>query len=336
MLRRTLLTLAAALPFSSPCFAADDFVTYPPAGEAKGKHIVLLSGDEEYRSEEAMPALAKILSQKHGFKCTVLFSVDPDGTINPANTASLTHPEALDSADAIIMLLRFRKWDEAALAKFDAAVKRGVPIVALRTSTHAFAGIPKESAYASWNWNDKGGFGKKVLGETWVSHWGHHKVEATRGVIEAANASDPILQGVTDVFMTTDVYEANPPADAKILLRGQVLKGFTADSGAAEGKKARADKVEQDLNNPMMPIAWTRVVKNDAGTENKIFCATFGAASDLPNESIRRLIVNAVYAGLGLEVPAKADVTIVGEFNPTAYGFGGFLKGIKPADHALK
>jgi hypothetical protein len=335
MLRRTLFALAVALPLGA-CFAADDFVTYPAAGEAKGKHIVLLAGDEEYRSEEAMPALAKILSKHHGFKCTVLFSVDADGVIDPTKGGSLTHPEALDSADAIVMLLRFRKWDDAALAKFDAAVKRGVPIVALRTSTHAFSGIPKESPYAAWNWNNAGGFGKKVLGETWVSHWGHHKVEATKGVIEAANASDPILRGVTDVFGTTDVYEAAPPADAKILMRGQVLKGFTADSGPAEGSKARADKKTQPLNDPMMPIAWTRVVKNDAGTENKIFCTTMGAASDLPNESLRRFIVNAVYAGLGLEVPAKAEVALVGEFNPTAYGFNGFKKGVKPEAHALK
>ena len=50
---------------------------------AKGKHVVLLSGDEEYRSEEALPMLAKILSQRHGFKTTVLFALDADGTINP-------------------------------------------------------------------------------------------------------------------------------------------------------------------------------------------------------------------------------------------------------------
>ena len=31
-------------------------------GPGKGKHIVLVSGDEEYRSEETMPMLAKIRS----------------------------------------------------------------------------------------------------------------------------------------------------------------------------------------------------------------------------------------------------------------------------------
>lgn len=332
MIRRTFLTLAAVLPFSTG-FATEDHLTYEPKGDAKGKHIVLLAGDEEYRSEEALPMLAKLLSERHGFKTTVLFSVGADGNIDPTAGGSLTQPQALDSADAIIMLTRFRKWNEDTLGKFDAAINRGIPVVALRTTTHAFSGIPAESKYASWNWNNKGGWGKKVLGETWVSHWGKHKVEATEGVIESANASDPILHGVTEIFGTSDVYEAYPPADAKILLRGRVLKGMTPDSGALETTKKRAtDKAEQGINDPMMPIVWTRTVKNDAGTENKVLTTTMGAATDLTNESLRRLVVNGVYWGLGLEVPAKADVSIVGDYNPTAYGFNGFKKGLKISD----
>ena len=68
-------------------------MTYPvKPGPGNGKHVVFLSGDEEYRSEEGLPMLAKILSQRHGFKTTVLFSLDPDGTINPKNGASLSDP----------------------------------------------------------------------------------------------------------------------------------------------------------------------------------------------------------------------------------------------------
>ena len=46
-------------------------------GNGSMPHVVLVSGDEEYRSEEALPQLAKILSKRHGFKCTVLFAQDP-------------------------------------------------------------------------------------------------------------------------------------------------------------------------------------------------------------------------------------------------------------------
>src|SRR5687768_17170857 len=59
-------------------------------GAGKGKHVVLLSGDEEYRSEEVMPQLGKILSKHHGFKCTVLFAIDKKtGEINPNVTDNI-------------------------------------------------------------------------------------------------------------------------------------------------------------------------------------------------------------------------------------------------------
>src|SRR6476661_4930754 len=114
---------------------SNESVTYPAtSGAGQGRHIVFLTGDEEYRSEEGLPMLAKILSQRHGFKCTVLFAVDPDGTINPDNQASLPGAEALDSADAIVMLLRYRNWPDDATKHFADAYRRGVPVIGLRTS----------------------------------------------------------------------------------------------------------------------------------------------------------------------------------------------------------
>lgn len=310
--------------------AGDDFVKYPAAtGPGKGKNVVLISGDEEYRSEDSLPMLGKILSQRQGFNCTVLFSVGADGTIDPNAGTSLTHPEALDSADAIVMLVRFRKWPDETMKRFDDAIKRGVPVIALRTSTHAFQ-LPGSSAFKDYN-----GFGKKVLGEQWVSHWGKHKAEATKGVIETANAGESVLKGVSDVFANSDVYEAAPPADAKILIRGQVLSGMNPTDGPADYKKKTAGGAEQGVNSPMMPVAWTREVKNDAGKSNRILCTTMGAATDLTSEGLRRLVVNGVFWGLGLDVPAKADVTVVGNYEPLMYGFGGAKKGVKPEDHAL-
>src|SRR3954469_9590828 len=119
--------------------AASTTVTYSPKpGPGAGPHIVFLTGDEEYRGEEGLPMLAKILSQRHGFKCTVLLALDPDGTINPDNNTNIGGIEALDTADGILMMLRFRQWPDAAMKHLADAVARGVPIVGLRTSTHAF------------------------------------------------------------------------------------------------------------------------------------------------------------------------------------------------------
>src|SRR5438093_4456552 len=138
MRTRTLIALiAGGLALST--VASDTSVSYPAkSGPGRGRHVVFLTGDEEYRGEEGLPMLAKILSQRHGFKCTVLFAVDPDGTINPENSKSLPGAEALDSADGVVMLLRYRAWPDAQMKHFVDAYRRGVPIVALRTSTHAF------------------------------------------------------------------------------------------------------------------------------------------------------------------------------------------------------
>ena len=319
--------------------APTSLVLNPPAGvKAQGKHVVLLSGDEEYRSEEALPMLAKILSQRHGFKTTVLFALDADGSINPNNGKSLPDSAALDTADVIILALRFRAWPDDAMQRFEAAYKRGVPLIALRTSTHAF-NFPAGSPWAAYSYNAKapfaGGFGKQVLGETWVTHWGKHKIEATRGVIEASAASDPLLRGVTELFGNSDVYEAAPPADAKILARGLVLKGRNASDAPADYAKKTVAKVEQPVNSPAMPIVWTRAYKNDAGTTNKVLTTTMGAATDLENESLRRLVVNGVYWSLGLTVPPKADVTYVDPYTPRMYGFNGYRTGLTIADYAL-
>ncbi len=339
-LSRLFALSSACAAFAAAAAAPSSLVFNPPAGvKAQGKHVVLLSGDEEYRSEEALPMLAKILSQRHGFKCTVLFPLDPDGTINPDNQKSLPDSAALDSADAIVMGLRFRNWSDEAMARFVGAFERGVPLIALRTSTHAF-NFPADSKWAKYSYNAKapwaGGFGKQVLGETWVTHWGKHKSEATRGVTEPGAKNDALLRGVSAVFGDSDVYEAYPPADAKILLRGLVLKGMnSADVPAEQLKKRATDKAEQGINSPAMPIAWTRTFTQESGKTNKVFTTTMGAATDLTNESLRRLVVNSVFWAVGRDIPAKADVNLVDPYAPRKYGFKGYRYQLTPAVYAL-
>jgi hypothetical protein len=327
LLSRILPLIAAAFVVTAQA-AQDTLVFEGKSGPGKGKHVVLLAGDEEYRSEEALPMLAKILSQRHGFKCTVLFSVDVDGTVNPEAGGSLSGSEALESADAIVMSLRFRHWSDDAMQHFEKAYLSGVPIIALRTSTHAF-NFPKTSPWAKYSYNAsgewKGGFGREVLGETWVAHHGAHKKEATRGIIEDSAKGDALLRGVSDLFGDTDVYTANPPADVKILVRGQVLAGMKPTDGPVEGAK----------NTPMQPIVWTRSHQNSAGKTNKILCTTMGSATDLLNEGLRRLVVNGVYWSMDLEVPAKADVAFVDGFKPSFYGFKTHRRGLMVPDLAL-
>ncbi|HEY1109651.1 MAG TPA: ThuA domain-containing protein [Opitutaceae bacterium] len=326
--------LALLLACAACCVhAASTSITYPAQpGPGAGRHLVFLSGDEEYRGEEGLPMLAKILSQRHGFTCTVLFPLDPDGTINPDNNASVPGIEALDRADGIVMQLRFRQWPDAAMQRFAAAVARGVPIVALRTSTHAFR-FPATSPSAYKDYNN---FGREVLGENWVSHWGANRKGATRGVIEPGAESDPILRGVSGVFGDSGVYETHPVAGSKILMRGYVLKTMDPASDPDTYKKARkADAVEQGINDPAMPVAWTRTHTPASGKPNRVFCTTLGAATDLANEGLRRMVINGVLWGFGLEIPARTDVRYVDPFEPSPYAFKGYRRSLTPDDHAL-
>ena len=314
--------------------AADTVVYEGVKGPGKGKHIVFISGDEEYRSEEGLPMLAKILALRHGFKCTVLFALNPaDGTIDPNNQSNVVGLKTLTSADLVVMLLRFREFPDDQMKYFVDYLNSGKPIIALRTSTHSFAySRNKTSPYAKFDWQAKewpGGFGQHVLGDTWVNHHGNHGVESTRAVIDPKFAKHPILTGVKDVWGPTDVYTiAHLPADATVLAHGQVLTGMKPTDGPVDGPK----------NNPMMPLIWTREYHGENGTSNKILCTTMGAATDLQCADLRRLIVNGAYWAVGLEkkIKAKSSVDIVGDYQPTPFGFGKFKKGVKPADHELR
>jgi hypothetical protein len=314
---------------------AKDWVVYQgKTGPGKGKHIVFLTGDEEYRSEEGLPMLAEILAVRDGFTCTVLFSINPaDGTIDPDILTNIPGMEALDTADLCVMQLRFRDLPDSQMKHFVDYLNAGKPIIALRTSTHAFAYHPnQQSPYARFDWRDKdwpGGFGEQVLGETWVSHHGAHGKESTRGIINQEFSDYPILRGVQNIWVPSDVYTViHLPRDAKVLVWGQVLSGMHPSDPAVEGSK----------NNPMMPVAWVRHYTGPRGKTCKIVTTTMGAAVDLENEGLRRLLVNACYWCVGLEneIPARADVRYVGQYKPPWFGFGGFVKGVKPADLELK
>jgi len=313
--------------YSASLFASDYVVYEGTQGPGAGKHLAFLTGDEEYRSEEGLVQLAKILAFRHGFRTTVLFAIDPkDGTINPNVNNSLPGVEVLASADALILGLRFRRYPDKIMQPFVDAYLSGKPIVAVRTSTHAF-NFPADSksnftrySHRSKEW--PGGFGRQVLGETWVTHLGTNHKEATRGIPVVAVENHPLLRGVGEVFAESGSYTADPMPDSTILMHGQVLAGMNPDSPPETGGK----------NDPLQPVAWSREHKNEAGNINRVLCTTMGAATDLLDESLRRLLVNGVYWGLKLEIPERADVRLIGNYHPSDYSFNGFRKGVKPAE----
>ncbi|KPK42613.1 MAG: hypothetical protein AMK72_14215 [Planctomycetes bacterium SM23_25] len=303
----------AAVAFGSEAGAEGLWVVYDGfEGPGKGKHVVLVSGDEEYRSEEALPQLGKILAKRHGFKCTVVFAVDLDGTINPDNRRNIPGLEALRSADLMIIATRFRELPDEQMQYVAEYVDAGKPVIGIRSRT--------------W----KGGFGLRVLGQTWMSHHGRHGRQSTRGVIAASAKDHPIVRGCEDIWGPTDVYTVRKSLakDSTVLAFGQVLAGMKPTDKPVVGRK----------NDPMMPMAWVRTYRGAKGQTGRVFTTTMGAATDLESEGLRRMLVNATYWCVGLEakIPAKANVDVVGQYKPLPFGFKKFKKGVKPSDHVLK
>ena len=302
-------------------------------GPGKDKQVVLISGDEEYRSEEALTQLAKILATRHGFDCTVLYAIDPEsGEIAPNEQKNIPGLEALEEAELMVIATRFRNLPDDQMKQIDTYLKSGRPVIGMRTATHAF-NIPKDSPYAHYGFNYKGdkkewtqGFGRLVLGETWISHHGHHKHESTLGLIAPGAAGHPILRGIKDgdIWGPTDVYGVRLPlpGDSQPLVLGQVLSGMEPDSPPVEGVQEGA-KNKVAKNDPMMPIAWVKTYAVDGGPTGQVFTTTMGSSTDLESEGVRRLLVNACYWSVGLEdaISANSDVGIVGDFQPTMYGF---------------
>lgn len=298
-------------------------VIYPAAKPAKGKKIVLIASDHEYRSEETIPALARILSRHHGFDCTVLFGIDEQGYIE-AGKSNIPGLEALDDADGLVIFARFLALPPKQMKHIDDYLKRGGPVVGLRTSTHAFNYKNDKDPYYKHHFRYEGGdykagFGHQVLGQSWVGHYGKNHQQSTRITIVPDKSGHPILRGIKDIHVQAGGYNAEPAPDWNILTMAQPLMTMEVDGKPDESK-------------PPMASEWTREYQGDNGTKGRAFTSLYGASEDILNAGYRRMLVNAVYWSLGLEDQIKADsnIAFVGSYQPNTFG-GGYAKEVKPA-----
>ncbi len=322
------------------------WVTYQGSdGPGNGKSIVLISGDEEYRSEEALPQLGKILAMQHGFTCTVLFAQNPEhsGVIDPNYVYNIPGLEKLQSADLMYIFTRFRALPDSQMQYIENYLITGKPVIGIRTATHAFRfedTTHNWRHYGNYYTGDleawEGGFGRAVLGERWVNHHGHHRHQSTRGMIAPGAESHPITKGIEAgaIWGSTDVYGVRLPLpeDSQPIILGQVVdrEGVYDEKDRFYGlrptdqKVATANPAREDQgnpNDPMMPVAWIKSYQLPGGSSGTAFTSTMGASVDLLDEDVRRLFVNATYHLLDMEVPQKAAVELVGDFDPSPYAF---------------
>jgi hypothetical protein len=288
-------------------------------GLGTGQHIVFVTGEEYYRSEEGMSMFAKIMSRHHGFKCTVLFATDPaTGYINPNQVGSIPGLAVLKNADLMVIFARFRELSDADMKHIADYVDAGKPVFGIRNATHAFRySATSTSPYKDWSFRSKewpGGFGQQILGDTWVAHYGKFQKESTRADVNPKHRKHPVLRGVGDtIFVHTDVNSVvRLKPDDLVLFNGRVLSGLNPTDPLVTDKRKGV----------RMPWAWFRNYTAPSGKKGRSFTTTAGASLDFLNEDLRRLMVNAMLllTGHEKEIPEKTNVDFVDPYLPRPTG----------------
>ncbi len=316
-----------------PVPESTQWLTYPGGdGPGKGRHIVLIAAEQEYRSEQSMPMMAKILSTHHGFDCTVLFGVNDKGEVDPTMPVypekgkesefkqhHIPGLEHLASADLVIFftrLLTLPMNERELIVKY---IDSGKPFIALRTANHGFhAPLPYKINGKQVNW------GTEVLGGAFMGHHGRWHADSTRGMIVEEQKQHPILSGVSDIWGNSDVYRTykegtSLPAGCTALVWGQPLMGRKHDDPPNT-------KLEP------LPVAWIKTWQTSSGQSARVFHSTMGSGHDLQSAGLRRLIINAAYWGMNMEaaINPTRSVDIVGSYEPLESGFNYAKLGVKP------
>ena len=276
----TIMKIRTLLAFS-PVFLAVAVWSANPSAAPKSPHVVFVTGDHEYSSEQTMPAIAAALTKRYGIRTAVL-KADPDENAEE-NIPGL---EALGDADLAVLYLRWRRLPREQVEHLRKYLDAGKPVVAFRTTTHAF-NYPKGHELERWN-----AFAVDYLGGPpgWGGGHYHYGHTSSTDVTVAPNAgNDPILAGVERSFHVPSwlyhVLPNYPPADAKPLLIGHSVN---------PEKRAGREAVDN-------PVAWTW--KNRKG--GRVFFTTLGHPGDFEVEAFQRVVVNGVHWALGKPAPKK-------------------------------
>ncbi len=309
----------------------EPWLTYPgKSGPGKGKRVVLLAAAQEYRSEYAMPMLARILSTHHGFDCTVVFGVNEKGEVDPTlpvypeegrvfREHHIPGLELLAQADLVLFFPRLLTLPMRERQLIVDYIDSGRPILSLRTGNHGFHGaLPYRIDGRAVDW------GNDVLGGSFMNHHGQWQADSTRGVFVQEMKDHPILRGVRDIWGPSDVYRTykeggSLPAGCTALVWGQPLLG-------------RKPSDRPNTNLEPLPVAWFKHWRTRGGLQARVFQSTMGSAQDLECADLRRLIINAIYWGLGMESVITPDrsVDLVGSYTPPGSGFHYAELGVVP------
>ena len=283
--------------------------------------VVLIAGDEEYRSEETLPMLASILRRDHGFKTRILFSLDEEGRVDPERLDHIPGTEILAKADLMVLFTRFRALPDRQVEPILEYARSGRPIVGIRTATHAFR-YPEDHPRAAALNDD---WPQQVLGQRWITHHGHFDEGAAPLTIVTPEGTDhPSMRGVGPFDAYSWLYHVDGggdalPAEAERLMAGRAVK-------SAHGESSRFPRSN--------PVTWA-IERDDPELPRRVFFTTLGHPYDFRSEDARRMLVQGVLWSLGREdsiPPTGLSVPSPRGWRPTNAGFGSQRRDRTPSD----
>lgn len=329
---RYLPGLSALLPTAMACLGAGLLAGSCGPSTAKKEsqkqqtgvpHVVFVMGDEEYRSEESMPMLARILHRETGAQISLCYPLDSAGYVDPNRLDHIAGLKALDSADLMVLFTRFRQLPPEELRHIADFAESGRPMVGFRTATHAFR-YPDSSAYAHMN----NAWPARVFGQQWITHHGHFEDGRAplTDVRISGDSSHPVLRGVKPFKAYSWLYHVDGgnwslSGDSNPLLSGKALRSAHQEEGRLQ---------EFPLENP---VAWTKTYTGARGKPSRVFFTTLGHPYDFKDPNMRRLALNGILWSLGQPVPDSLNVGFAAPYSPNHSGFGQrFKSGMRPLD----
>jgi len=274
-------------------------------------YVVFVTGDEEYRSEDSMPMLARLAERELGVRTRVLFALDSAGYVDPNVADNIPGLAALDSADMMVCFLRWRNLPDDQVKHILDFAESGKPMVGFRTSTHPFK-YEDDPGRVHLN-ND---WPVAVFGQQWITHHGHFEdgsAPLTSVTMRNAGYESPIMTGVNPFSAYSWLYhvdggEWNLNPKAKVLLEGRSLRSKHDEAGILD---------KFPISNP---VAWTNDYKGAP-----VFFTTLGHPYDWKNANMRRLALNGMAWAMGRaeDIPVNGfNTEIIGTYAPNNSGFG--------------
>jgi len=233
----------------------------------KRPHLVIVSAEREYKTEQTLPKFARKHLGKH-FRVSYIFG-------NPQKRNDLPGIKVLNDADVLLVSVRRRVLPKKQMRVIRRFIESGKPVIGIRTASHAFSLRNKKPPKGFYAWEN---FDAEILGGNYTGHHGNEL--QTKVTVVSGSEKHAILNGVDwkEFQSGGSLYQVSPLKESATPLLSAAVK-----------------------NAPAEPVAWLNVGKNG----NRVFYTSLGHPDDFQSESFNRLLKNAVYWAAGVEVTEK-------------------------------